>query len=128
MKFPKLSKIQKFAAYVAAFVTIAGGFAYGVDALGTNRPALLSESLAGDDAILKRLEGVEKKVDDNSVPRLLKVYNYYKRNVKKLSKKQETTPLTPDEAYELDYDTIQMGKILIELIEAGHNPERKKNN
>ncbi len=124
MKIPKLNKLQKIAAYIAALVTIAGGVTYGVNALGTNRPALLSESLEGDSAILKRLEGLETKVDDNTIPRLLKVYNYYKRNVSMLSRKNARTP---SEDEELNYDSVQMGKIRQQLIKAGHDPEPKRN-
>lgn len=124
MKLPKLSKLQKIAAYVAALVTISGGVALAVDALGTNRPALLSESLEGDEAILKRLEGLETKVDDNTIPRLLKVYNYYKRNVSMLSKRNQRSPAEEDE---LNYDTIQMEKVRQQLIKAGHDPDPKRN-
>lgn len=65
-------------------------------------------------------------VDDNTVPRLLPIYDMYKRRVDKLSKKSELQNLTPDENNELYYAKVQKKAIRKKLIAAGYDPEPKK--
>lgn len=133
MNLPKSSKLQKIAAYITAIGVILGGMAWGVSALGSNRPALLSESIEGDKAILELIEvmndkvdAIDDRVDKNTIPINLPIYDMYKRALARLTAIQKQRPLTIDERDEMNYARIQLGVLRKKLLKAGHDPEPKK--
>lgn len=70
---------------------------------------------------------LEDKVDGNTIPIYLPIYDMYKRTLARLTKTQKQRPLTADERDEMNYARIQMSNIRKKLIKAGYDPEQKKN-
>lgn len=74
----------------------------------------------------RQFQELSAKVNGNTIPRLLPIYDMYKRQVTRLSKKKEIQALTVDENNELTYARVQKQVLRIKLIKAGYDPEPKK--